>query len=118
MSVVLLARPLDGRYDDMNVSITIGDEVAPIPPDEYGNGFDGGMMPSGTETYVQQLVDGKWHQETMPMSYTDAVAVMNKRLGEKGILPEVGAEVTNKDGDFVYTIKELAGELGQNVLLV
>ena len=110
MSYLVLSRPLDGRFDGMSGSITVGDEVAPIPPDEYGNGFDGGMMPSGTETYTQQLVDGKWHQETMPMSYTDAVAVLGKRLGKKWnendpTMPQAGEEVAHKDGDFVYLIR-------------
>lgn len=106
---IVCSRPLDDRFKGLSKSITVGDEIFPIPPDEFGNGFDGGMMPSGTETYTEQLIDGKWHQETLTLSLTDAVSAIGKRLGRKWnendpTTPQVGKEVTHKDGDFAYVI--------------
>ena len=106
-SFIVCSRPLDGRYANCSKTITVGHEVFPIEPDEYGNGFDGGEFPSGTETYTENLIDGQWHQETLPMSMTGAADALSKRLGKKCETPQAGKEVTNKDGDFAYMIKEL-----------
>lgn len=105
-SVIVASKPLDDRFKGLSKSITVGDEVMPIPPDEYGNGFDGGMMPSGVERYVEQLIDDQWHQETLPMSYTDAIGALGKRLNKKykNETPQVGEEVVNEEGNFAYVI--------------
>jgi len=61
---IVCSKPLSGQFDGLSEKITIGDEVMPIPPDQYGPGFDGGMMPSGTQTLTKSLIDGEWYQET------------------------------------------------------
>ena len=102
---IVASKPLMGQYDGCSTSITVGDEVMPIPPDEYGNGFDGGMMPSGTETYTQELINDEWHQETLPMSFSDAKEVMLKRLDTKQDLQVSQKEsITHQDGDWAYVI--------------
>lgn len=81
----------------------------PIPPDMYGNGFDGGMMPSGTETYTTNLIDGKWYQETLPMSYDDAREALDLRVGKNSTMAEFSpfAIVHNADHSWEYTILEV-----------
>jgi hypothetical protein len=102
---VVCSKPLQGQYDGCSTSITVGDEVFPIPPDQYGNGFDGGMMPSGTQTFTQQLINDEWHQETLPMSFEDASKAMLKRLDTKQELKINQKEsVTHQDGDWAYII--------------
>mgnify|MGYP001486244053 CR=1 FL=1 len=87
---IVCSRPLSGQYDGIKQSITVGDEVAPIPPDKHGNGFDGGMMPSGPETYNLGLIDDKWYQETMPKTLEECRDTLRARfLLKKGDDPYI-----------------------------
>ena len=113
MNYKLLSRPLLGQYDECTGSITVGQDIQKIPPDEYGNGFDGGPFPSRKlETYTRKLekhAGKEWHTETLPLSKDGAIKAIKDRLAvhPKADFPlNVGHEYINPNADWAYAVVE------------
>lgn len=113
MEYILLSRPLKGQHNETTGSITVGQDISKIPPDEYGNGFDGGPFPSRTlETYTRELVEhaGKeWYRETLPVSKESAIKSLKDRLGIKSktnFTLNVGQTYCNLEEDWRYAVVE------------
>ena len=111
MDYILLSRPLKGQLNDCIGTITVGQDIQKIQPDEYGNGFDGGPFPSRTlETYTFTPTrhDGKdWHTETLPLSKESVTKCIKDRLcinTKASFTFNVGEEYTNPNEDWAYAI--------------